>query len=128
MKFGELKSIGHNIADSLASGIGLMIGVYDTNIFAEAAKSPEGHITVDFLTGTTSGGRPSPSLAKAITLYAGVLEELCQSHGGSSDAFSELTVRFSRDAKGKRFVVTVCDQNGRCSTDAYLGTPGKRVT
>ena len=27
MKLGELKSLGHNIADSLASGMGLMIGV-----------------------------------------------------------------------------------------------------
>jgi hypothetical protein len=27
MKFAELRSIGHNIADSLASGISLLIGV-----------------------------------------------------------------------------------------------------
>jgi hypothetical protein len=43
MKFGELKSIGHNIADSLASGIGLMIGVYEMDIFGEAANSHEGY-------------------------------------------------------------------------------------
>lgn len=35
MKFGVLRSIGHNIADSLASGIGLMIGVYTTNVFTK---------------------------------------------------------------------------------------------
>ena len=36
MKHDELRSIGHNIADSLASGCGLMIGVYDMDIFGEA--------------------------------------------------------------------------------------------
>jgi hypothetical protein len=58
MKFDELRSIGHNIADSLASGIGLLIGFYDMNIFHEAHRSREGFITVDFLTGKTSGGSP----------------------------------------------------------------------
>ncbi len=33
MKLGELKSLGHNIADSLASGVGVLIGVYVTDIF-----------------------------------------------------------------------------------------------
>ena len=36
MKFDELRSIGHNIADSLASGIGLLIGYYQMDIFGEA--------------------------------------------------------------------------------------------
>ncbi len=52
MKFDELRSIGHNIADSLASGTGLLIGIYGTDIFGEASRSPERFITVDFLTGT----------------------------------------------------------------------------
>jgi hypothetical protein len=32
MKHDDLRSIGHNIAHSLASGIGLMIGVYNMDI------------------------------------------------------------------------------------------------
>ncbi|MGV2068410.1 hypothetical protein [Agrobacterium sp. 22-226-1] len=127
MKFGELKSIGHNIADSLASGIGLMIGVYDMDVFAEAAQSTEGYISVDFIAGTSSGVQPSASLAKAISLYAQALDELCQRHGVSAGAFRELTARYSRDVHGSRFVVTVADRNGRRSTDEYLGTPGIRV-
>jgi hypothetical protein len=49
MKHAELRSIVHNVADSLASGIGLMIGVYNSDTFGEAARSPSGLITVDFL-------------------------------------------------------------------------------
>jgi hypothetical protein len=49
MKFGELTSIGHNIAHSLASGIGLMIGMYEMDVFGEAANSPEGYFLVDFI-------------------------------------------------------------------------------
>lgn len=127
MKFGELKSIGHNIADSLASGIGLMIGVYQTDVFGEAANGPEGYILVDFIAGTSSGAHPSASLAKAISLYAGVLDDLCQRHGMSADAFSELKARYARDASGRRFTVTVQDQNGRRSTDEFFGVPGRRV-
>jgi hypothetical protein len=47
MKFGTLKSIGHNIAESLASGIGMMIGVYEMDVFGEAAAAPQGYIEVD---------------------------------------------------------------------------------
>jgi hypothetical protein len=54
MKFGTLKSIGHNVADSLASGVGLMIGVYEMDVFGEVTSTPEGFIEVDFLTGDTT--------------------------------------------------------------------------
>jgi hypothetical protein len=68
MKFDQLRAIGHNIADSLAGGMGLLIGVYRTDIFDEAGRSPEGFIIVDFLTGTATGASPSPSLARALLL------------------------------------------------------------
>jgi hypothetical protein len=127
VKFDDLKSIGHNIADSLACGPGLMIGVYGMDVFGEAARSPEHYIVVDFLTGTTSGGRPSPSLAKAITLYAEALAELCARHGTRKDAFRELTTRFWVDSRGGHFTVTIEDQKGKRSTDEYRGLPGRRI-
>ena len=128
MKFGELKSIGHNIADSLASGIGLMIGTYDTDVFGEAAKSPEGYLLVDFLAGTSSGASPTASLAKDISLYAEALDDLCHRHGVGADAFRELKARYMMDSDGPKFIVTIEDRNGRRSTDEYLGMPGRRVT
>jgi hypothetical protein len=127
VKFGELKSIGHNIADSLASGIGLMIGVYETDVFGEAANSPEGYILFDFIAGTSSGAQPTASLAKAVSLYAEALDELCHRHGIGADAFRELKARYTMNSQGPRFVVTIEDQNGRRWTDEYLGVPGRRV-
>ncbi|MCR6657872.1 MAG: hypothetical protein NVV72_00475 [Asticcacaulis sp.] len=78
MKFGNLKSVAHNIADSFASGMGFMIGIYATDVFAEASASPEGYILVDFVAGTSSGAQISPSLSKAISLYSETLNDLCQ--------------------------------------------------
>lgn len=127
MKFSELRSIGHNIADSFASGIGLLIGVYDMNIFGEARRSREGFITVDFLTGSSAGGRPSRSLARAIVLYQEALSGLCRNHGVTPAAFRELTARFSVDGNHKRFVVTVEDRRGRRAIDEYVGLPGRRL-
>ena len=69
MKFDQLRSIGHNIADSLASGAGLMVGFYEMDVFGEAARSSEGFIEVDFLAGISSGGSASPYLARAVELY-----------------------------------------------------------
>jgi hypothetical protein len=64
MKFDELRSVGHNVASSLASGCGILIGVYDMDVFGEVSRSGEGFIEVDFLTGTSEGVRPSPNLNK----------------------------------------------------------------
>lgn len=126
MKFGTLKSIGHNIADSLASGIGLMIGVYEMYIFMEAAAAPAGYIEVDFLTGETSGGAPSPDLARALKLYAQALPDLCKRHGAEISDFRRLSARFSGPPMFERFTVTVEDRQGRSSSDEYQGVPGKR--
>lgn len=127
MKYDELKSIAHNIADSLASGIGLLIGVYEMDIFGEAAKSKQGYITVDFLKGTTSGGRPSRALAKAIKLYSKALPDLCEKHGSSVSFFNSLTARYSISNLDKHVLIAIEDKNGRQSNDEYVGTPLKRI-
>ncbi|ASP70344.1 hypothetical protein CDO28_01390 [Sinorhizobium meliloti] len=127
MKFRELTSIGHNVADSFASGMGFLIGVYEMEVFREAAASPEGFILVDFIAGTSTGAQPSDSLAKAISLYARALDGLCGRHGIKAAAFRELKARYSLDSHGPRFIVTVQDQSGRRSVDEYLGSPGRRV-
>lgn len=127
MKFAVLKSIGHNIANSLASRIGLLIGVYEMDdIFEAAACSPEGYVEVDFLAGTATGGQISPSLAQAIRLYAEALDRLCASQSVPLSAFRQLIARYSRDRLTRRFAVIVEDRNGRRSTDEYRGVPGAR--
>ncbi len=128
MKFGELKSIGHNIADSLASGICLLIGYHEVDVFAEAADGPEGYIRVDFLAGTASGSPVSPSLARAIERYAkDALPDLCQRHGVPLAAFRELSVAYSTSGTGRQFAVTVMDQGGKSETDIFFGVPGRRA-
>ena len=128
MKFDELRSIGHNIADSLGSGIGLLIGgFYDMDVFGEAGRSAEGFMAIDFLTGETAGAKPSPYLARAIARYRTALGDLCRKHGTSAAAFRALTVRYSIDRHGRRFLVTIEDHRGRRAVDEYVGTPGERI-
>jgi hypothetical protein len=146
MKFGELKSIAHNISASLASGNGLLIGVFDTNIFLEAAHTREGYVDVDFLTGRVSGratlplprwlrlgvqirgwitGKwPEPDLAEAVELYAKALPVLCAKHGVTREAFRTLSTRYHASSV---FEVTIEDQHGRRSVDSYAGRPGARL-
>jgi hypothetical protein len=130
MKFDELRSIAHDIADSLASGNGFLVGVYTMDIFGEARRSSEGFIAVDFLTGTSKGGKPSSDLEEAIWLYKDALIELCGKHGASPSAFKELSARYSSDMSGLisgwRYLVTVADHQGHRSVDEYVGAPGTR--
>ena len=128
MKLGKLKSVGHNVADSLASGIGLMIGVYQMNVFAEAAGEEDGFIIVDFLAGTVSGRTVSESLRNAVRLYRDALPDLCAKHGLPQSDFRTLSVRFGTDrVYGPHFTVTVEASDGTRSTDEYVGVPGRRL-
>jgi hypothetical protein len=128
MKRGSLKSLGHNIADSFASGIGLMIGVYEMNVFAEASSASEGFINVDFLNASSSGGDASSGLRRAIGLYRDALPALCEKHGIDPRQIKTLEARYGTDpVYGPHFAVTVEDNGGRRSTDQYVGVPGKRL-
>ncbi len=126
-KFGELRAIGHNIADSMASGMGFMIGVYTMNVYAEVAAAPEGYIDVDFLTGRVSGGSVTKSFMDDVKKYQLELPSLCERHGIEIASFRKLTVRFSGQGVLRGFSVTTEDHQGRSSTDHFRGSPGKRV-
>lgn len=128
MNLGKLKSVAHNIADSFASGIGLLIGVYEMNVFYEAAESAEGYISVDFLTAKTAGGEPSISLKRAIELYRDAVPILCMKEAVDYAKIKTLEARFGTDpAYGPHFKVTVESVNGKRSTDQYVGIPARRL-
>jgi hypothetical protein len=127
MKFNVLRAIGHNIADSLASGIGMLIGIYEMDIFGEARRSPDRCITVDFLSGKAVSGHVSLPLSRAIARYGNALAEFCSKHGASPSDFRVLTACYSSDIFGPRFVVTVESQQGRRAVDEYIGWPGRRI-
>jgi hypothetical protein len=128
MKIGELASFGHNIADSLASGVCFMVnGGYSNDLFGEASASPEGHIIVDFMTGSTSGSPISANLERTIQRYAKLLPDLAERHGLDLAGIKVLSARFGTDSVfGPHFSVTVEALDGRRSIDRYVGIPGKR--
>jgi hypothetical protein len=115
------------VSGTRSSGISFLIGEYEIDVFGEASRSPQGFITVDFLTGTSAGGRPSRSLARVIARFRDALADLCRKHGTSPAVFRELTASYSIDAHGRRFLVTVEDQEGHRSVDEYVGIPGRRI-
>jgi hypothetical protein len=94
MKLGTLRSIAHNLADSLGSGIGILVGVYDVDVFAEAQRSPGGVISIDFLAARATRGKVSRTLARAITKYNRALPGLCAKHGASIEDFKTLTASY----------------------------------
>ena len=128
MKIGLMESVAHNIADSFASGIGLLIGVYEFDVFGEAAAAEPGYIIVDFLNGELSGSPVSPHLKRAVNLYSCALTELCRKSGLAKEEFSVLSARFGTDtAAGRHFTVRLCDTKGRSSEKLYVGSPGRRL-
>jgi hypothetical protein len=127
MKHAELRAIVHNVADSLGSGMGLMIGCYEMDVYGEAQRSPTGAITVDLLEGTVIEGDPSASLAKAVSLYRDALANQCLKAGASIDDFVVAIARFWPGLLGGCFSVTVAGKDGRRSTTDYAGTPGQRL-
>ncbi|WP_411884915.1 hypothetical protein [Polaromonas sp. YR568] len=127
MKLGILKSIAHNIADSLGSGIGLMIGVYTVDVFLEAQGEPGGFVIVDFLAGSTQAIAVSADLRRSLLLYRDALPQLCMKHGVDPQEITRLDVRYGTDrVYGRHFTVTVEGRSGKQSTDLYVGSPGKR--
>ncbi len=104
--------------------MGFLIGVYGTDVFGEAALNPDGFIEVDFLTGT-SVGTVTPSLAKAISLYAQALPRLCESQGVAVADFDRLTTRYVGKAD-HHFIVEVTDRRGKTSRDRYVGPAAQR--
>ena len=127
MKIGILRSIAHNIADSLGGGCGILIGVYEMNVFGEAKKNPRGVITIDFLAAKAIQGRASRELLAAIAKYREVLPALCIQQGASIDDFKTFTACFSAHIFNRRTVVTVRDRLGRCCVDEYIGSPARHV-
>lgn len=127
MKHKQLHSIGHNYADSLASGLGFVVGHCEANVFADAASSPDCHLTVDFLNGNLLNGTASKQLLSAIPIFQNEFDNFCQKHGTTRCDFEEFTVRFEAGRRSKRYFVTVADKRGRRSTIEYIGVPGRRI-
>ena len=128
MKFSKLTALGHNLADSFASGMNFMIGHCYTEIFNEASASEAGFIEVNFLNGTTVGSPVSADLLGAVLLYQKDLPAICEKNGVQHAKIKSLVVRFGTDrVYGQHFLVTVESTDGKKSTAHYVGTTGRRL-
>jgi hypothetical protein len=103
-----------------------MIGLYNTDVFAEARASPGGVIDIDFLTGTVLAGTPSRAFSDATALYPDAGESLCQRHQLPESAFWQLTARYWSKLLERRYLVTVMNRDGRLAIDHYVGISGRR--
>jgi len=126
MKHDVLRSVGHNVAASLASGDGQLIGMYEIDVFGDARRSCSS-ITVDFLNGAVTEGNPSAYLSRAVRLYRQALPALCERHGASIADFRSMTARYSITTTAAYFVLAITDSNGRKSRAEYAGFDGQRV-
>ena len=128
MRFGELKSIAHNFADSISSGLGLPIGTYGYDIFGEAQASADGYIEIDFIASRVYGGATSRVLTEALREYKKWLPTLAAKHGAEVSDFTQLTVRFAVDVvQGPYFTVSMSDTKGRTDKSTYGGYGGKTL-
>ena len=117
-RFNVLRSIGHDLAHSLASGLSGLTEQYGLDPFEDARRNPDGALKVDFLTGVASG-ICSAQFSAALAAFRDALPSLCDKHQTSSSAFRQLRAAYIADPMGGRFLVTVEDQAGRLSTDEY---------
>ena len=124
MKFDDLRSIAHNIADSFGSGASLLFN-YGFYPYEDAERSPDGVLEVDFLRGTVLSGQPSSELLDRISLSPSVVADLCSRYGQSVDAFACFRTRYVKTTVGRRYEVTVTDRSGRTLTDYYDGVGGR---
>ena len=127
MKHDRLCSIGHNLADSMASGLAFVIGVWNLDVFGEAAASPEGLMEVDFLNGTIVRGRASDKLRAATVRFAEVFPTFCEKHGAEAADFKKLRAVFRGRGQECRVTLHVTDSEGVSSSTEYRGLPLKRL-
>jgi hypothetical protein len=125
MRFGTLRSIAHNLGDSISTGLGLPIGFYGYDIFEEARNSAQGFIEIDFIDRAMRGAMPSAVLSDALLQYTRWLHALAAKHGATIDDFAHLTLRFAdAGAYGRHFIATVADRRGRSDSTVYDGMGG----
>ncbi len=127
MKHAVLNSLAHNFVDSYGSGIGLLIGHYEMDVYGEAARSAHAFVEINFLTGEVRGGPITDELAQATDLYRDRLPSFCETHGACLSDFKSFIVRFSNDYYGRHCKITVKDRFGKETIAEYKGNPARKL-
>jgi hypothetical protein len=127
MKHAQLQAIVHNVADSLGSGISLMTGFYDLDVYSDARKSPDGALRVDLLRGVVTEGDAEVNLLAALNRVPAALAAQCEKCGGSWDEFKRAEVIFRGNPFEIGFTIIVEDHSGKYTETDYSGSPAQRV-
>ncbi len=127
MKHGKLRSIAHNLADSLAGYVSLITGVYDLDLYKDAGQSPNGELVIDFLNNKIISGNPSPNLIKAVSRLQPEFNRLCESEKVSRINFRNAKAHFYANEIRCGFTIIVEDNNGKITETDYSGIPAQRV-
>ncbi len=127
MKHGKLRSIAHNLADSLAGYVGLITGVYDLDLYKDAARSPDGELVIDLLNNKIISGKPSPNHIEAVSRLRPEFNRLCETEKVSRSSFCNAIARFHANKVRYGFTIIVEDDNGKITETDYTGIPARRV-
>ena len=127
MKFNALCAIGHNIAHSLSDGMSMLLNSWDADVYSDAARSADGFVEIDFLSGAVVSGAGSPELVRALRDAPAALASLCKTQGAEPSVFQTLRVKYFAGQDGNRFLVEVRDEKGRQRFDEYSALEGRRI-
>lgn len=128
MKHRRLHGIGHNFADSLASGVGFVTPMTTfSDVFGEAASGADGAIVVDFLTAKVVGGSGSRNFQRAVWQYRIAFAEFCHRSGADISDFRQFRARYWTGVAGRRYSVMIEDADGKATVVDYEGVPGRRL-
>ena len=127
MKHATLRAIGHNLADSIASGCSLLLGVYEFDIFHEIAIADKEPVTMDFLNGVVCEGEASHPLRDIAARARHALPDMCASHGATLEDFAELKAKFFLSRTSRRFTIILTDVGGKRTEMDYHGSPARRM-
>ena len=126
MKHAKMQAIVHNVADSLGSGISLMTGYYDLDVYKDAHNSPGKTLRLDLLGGVVMEGEARDNLIAALQRVPEALAAQCAKAGISWDDFHRAEVVFRIGKVGPGFTILVEDRAGKLTETDYKGSPAKR--
>lgn len=127
MKHDILHSIAHNFVDSYQNGNGFLIGIFGMDVHGEAAKSDDGYLAVDFLTGRVQGGTMSQSLSRATDLYREQLPEFLEKHGAAIADLTVFRAKFWVEGNLRHCSIEIGDGRGKVSERLYANNPLQRI-
>lgn len=127
MKHAKLRAVAHNLADSLASGVSLLTGAYELDLYGDAARAPGERLVLDLMNGAVIEGALSPALATALARLGPEFARLCAAAGTEPGDCRRAIARFHARAGACGFTLLIEDRAGRTTEADYEGTPAHRA-